>query len=173
MIIDPELKYCPQCDDEYMPQAVMCAACEVELIAGELKIRKMEALEKRKATSKDQLSPEDDLVNIRRGPLSEVKSLSNRLNDAMIATLIAGDDNSCGKGCCPSVFYLQVRRRDGLDALTILEDEFRQTTGLEDHDISYADNVFDASAAEANCPACGHTFPTSSTVCPDCGLALG
>jgi hypothetical protein len=172
-MIDPELKYCPQCDDEYMPEIVQCAACGVELITGRMKIDMLKEQERKRAAAMEELSPEDDLVSIRRGPLGEIKHLGNRLNDAMIATLIAGDENSCGKGCCPSTFYLQVRRQDAMEAMAVLQEEFRQTTALEDHDTSHVDNIFDTSASEANCPACGYAFPTTSTECPDCGLSLG
>ncbi len=172
-MIEPELKYCPQCDDEYMPEIVRCAACGVRLITGRMKIELMEERQRKMAASMEELGPEDDLVSIRRGPLGEIKHLSNRLNGIMIATLVAGDENSCGQGCCPSNFYLQVRRHDAPEALAVLQEEFRQTTALEDHDTSNADNIIDASAPEANCPACGHTFPSTSTECPDCGLCLG
>jgi uncharacterized OB-fold protein len=52
----------------------------------------------------------------------------------------------------------------------ILADEFRRSTALDHHDISHADNIFDPLAAEAVCPACGHSFSPSVGACPDCGL---
>lgn len=36
-----------------------------------------------------------------------------------------------------------------------------------------ADAVLDFNAAEMQCPACGHAFPTGPNECPDCGLFLG
>jgi hypothetical protein len=33
--------------------------------------------------------------------------------------------------------------------------------------------VVDFNAEEMTCPACGHTFATGPTECPDCGLFLG
>jgi rubrerythrin len=33
--------------------------------------------------------------------------------------------------------------------------------------------VIDLNAAEVTCPACGHTFDTGPSECPDCGLFIG
>ena len=35
------------------------------------------------------------------------------------------------------------------------------------------DAIVDHNAAEISCPACGHTFATGPTECPDCGLFIG
>ncbi|MCW5200967.1 hypothetical protein VU07_04100, partial [Desulfobulbus sp. F4] len=32
--IEPELKYCPKCGDEYRAEIIACAACAVSLISG-------------------------------------------------------------------------------------------------------------------------------------------
>ena len=46
---DPELKYCPVCDDEYRADIKMCAVCAVELISGLEKIAAEETLIQKKA----------------------------------------------------------------------------------------------------------------------------
>ncbi|MGW8161908.1 MAG: zinc ribbon-containing (seleno)protein DG [Desulfobulbales bacterium] len=171
-MIDPELKYCPECEDEYRTEIVMCAACGVELITGRQKIAMHEAKKKRELEHGMELNPDDDLVVIRRGPLSDLRYLAGLLREEHIATLLAGDDNSCGQGCCPTVYNLLVKGEDGLAALHILEEEYSRTTGLEEHDSRFADEVFNPEAAEACCPACGCSFPTSDNSCPDCGLSF-
>jgi hypothetical protein len=172
-MIDPELKYCPECDDEYRAEIVRCAACGVELITGLEKIAQQKEQQERLEKRSTELSPDDDLVVIRRGPLPDMRHLRELLSGENIATLLAGDEKSCGKGCCPSVYDLLVRREDCLEALHILEEEHRRTTGLADFDYSAADVVFNPAAGAACCPACGHSFPTSETTCPDCGLSIG
>lgn len=169
---EPDLKYCPRCDDEYMPVAENCAACEIGLISGQERIAMEEARRNRLAGRSSQLSETDDLVNIHRGSLAEMKHLAALLAAERIGTLVAGDDSSCGKGCC-SVFFLQTRREEAQDALEILAHDFRKKTGLDHHDTSHADAVFDPSAELAVCPACGHGFSPADTTCPDCGLCLG
>jgi ribosomal protein L37E len=172
-MIDPDLKYCPECNDEYRAEIEKCAACGIDLITGLQKIEMEEERQKRLEGRKTELSPDDDLVAIRRGPLADMRHLSDLLKGENIGTLLAGDDNSCSKSCCPSVYDLLVKREDGMDALHIVEDEHKRVTGLAQHENANGDTVFNPHENEAQCPACGHSFPTTKTTCPDCGLSFG
>jgi rRNA maturation endonuclease Nob1 len=40
-------------------------------------------------------------------------------------------------------------------------------------DTEQINQVFDTSKKTATCPACGTTFPTTDSECPDCGLIFG
>lgn len=171
-MIEPELKYCPQCDDEYMPEIEKCHGCGVVLITGRQKMEVVEARRLRLEGRRGELSPDDDLVNLRRGPLAEMKQLEKVLGREVIPCLVAADDASCSGRCCPTNFFLQVRRDDIPDAVAALEQEFRRTTSLDEHDTTHAEMVFDPSAQAAVCPACGHSFAPTSASCPDCGLQL-
>ncbi len=172
-MIEPDLKYCPQCNDEYRADIEMCAACNVALITGrEVLAREEEKQRKRQSRVNATLSPDDDLVPIHRAPLADIRQFEELLAHEGIATLIAGDDKNCGKGCCPSTFYLQVRREDAQDAVTILEREYNRATGLDHHDTTHMNGIFNADAGQALCPACGHEFPTTTTTCPECGLCF-
>ena len=172
-MIDPDLKYCPECNDEYRAEIKKCAACGIDLITGLQKIALEEERQRILEGRSMDLSPNDDLVAIRRGPLADMRHLSDLLNSENIGTLLAGDDNTCGKGCCPSVYNLLVKREDGMDALHIVEEEHKRVTGLAHHETANGDAVFNPHASEAQCPACGHSFPTTQTKCPDCGLSFG
>jgi len=172
-MIDPDLKYCPQCNDEYRAEIEKCAACSIDLITGRQKIEMAEAASKKLASRVRDISPDDDLVALRRGPLSDMRHLASLLNGENIGTLLAGDENTCGKGCCPTVYTLLVKRDDGMESLHIIEEEHRRTTGLEEYHHPDPDAIFNPDAGEACCPACGHSFPTSETTCPDCGLSFG
>ena len=172
-MIDPELKYCLKCQDEYRADVEICGVCGATLVAG-TDVLKMEADRRQQLDSRGgELSADDEVVNIRRGPLSDIKHLEGLLKRENIGSLIAGDEGSCGSGCCPSTFILQVRTDDVGVALDILEKDFQRSTGLAHHDASFGNAVFDNRASETVCPACGHTFLTSRTDCPDCGLSLG
>ena len=170
-MVDPELKYCLQCNDEYMPEIESCGVCGMKLISGQEMLEKEEARNRRLESRGGRITSDDDLVGIRQGPLSDMKRIEALLNSERIATLLVGDESSCGKGCgCASSFILQVRHEDAQDALMILEDEFRRATGLDQHDTSHSDNIFNPLAVEVVCPACGHSFSPAVGACPDCGL---
>ncbi|MBU0730645.1 MAG: hypothetical protein KKE17_15075 [Proteobacteria bacterium] len=168
-----EYNYCPKCRDEYMPQASRCAACDIELVSGGLMLARekeeMQEINDRAGVFKEG----DELVIVQRAPLKELKNIQQLLEKQRIASLITGDENSCGKGCCPSMHFLSVRQEDAYAAAGIMEDEFRRLTFLADHDTAHADRVFNPESDDAVCPACGNVFSTSQDVCPDCGLCFG
>ncbi|MCF6290798.1 MAG: hypothetical protein L3J03_07375 [Desulfobacterales bacterium] len=173
--IEPDLKYCPQCDDEYRSEIERCAACGVELISGREQLDRLAAQRQRLEGRSMELRADDNLVSLRSGPLAEIKYLEGLLQAKRIATLIVADDDSCGQGCCASSFYLQARQEDAREAQAVLNRDFRASTGLDAHDISHSDALFNPRAGAATCPACGFVFATTTTTanCPDCGLCLG
>lgn len=170
--IDPDLKYCPQCDEEYREEIISCASCSVELITGTERLAVEEAAKMKLASRSMDISPDDDLVNIRKGTLGEMKQLQALLGSENIPSLVAGEKSNCGKGCCGGDMYLQIKRADGADAMEVLAQEFKRTTALDSHDLSNVHAVFDTGAATSTCPACGTTFSTSESTCPDCGLCF-
>lgn len=172
-MIELDLKYCPKCNDEYRAEIEKCAVCGVALITGAEKIAQEEERKRKLENRATELSQDDDLVGLQRGPLSDMRHLADLLAQENIATLLLGDDKSCGQSCCPTVYTLMVRREDGQEAFNLMEEEHKKTTGLAYHDHSTADNVFNPEAGVACCPACGHTFSTTGTTCPDCGLNFG
>lgn len=170
---DPELKYCPVCDEEYRADIKSCVSCDVDLVSGREKIAAEEVVQQQRAARSMELSAEDDLVNIRKGSLLEMKTLQQTLAREHIPALIAGEKKSnCGKGCCGTDLYLQIRREDGELAMGVLAREFKRTTALDHHDLSYTGSVYDQRAAQTVCPACGFSFSTSNCTCPDCGLCF-
>ena len=64
-MIDPDLKYCPECDDEYRAEIEKCAACSIDLITGLQKIEREKARLKKLEGRRTELSPDDELVAIR------------------------------------------------------------------------------------------------------------
>ncbi|MEJ2690900.1 MAG: hypothetical protein P8130_13335 [Deltaproteobacteria bacterium] len=171
-MFDPELKYCPKCKDEYMSHAANCAACQITLISGS----DMQAIEQNIQTRRSEraatISADDDIVAIHHAGIGEIRRLEELLAAENIAVLIVGDDQSCGGGCCPGSFYLNVLREDALDAIRIIDQEFDRTTGFSDHDISNAEAVFNPAALVAKCPACGASFTPDGPECPECGLCF-
>lgn len=172
MLIDPQLKYCPKCNDEYRAEILACAVCDSPLLSG-VELLDMQRVGQDKRTArKGALGEEDELVSARRGPLAEMRAYEQVLQREGIATMLAGEEKSCGKNCCPSSFDLLVRREEAAEAVQLIAAEIRRTAPLDGPGGSHHDAVFHDEAAETTCPACGHKFPPTPE-CPDCGLCFG
>ncbi|MCK9296782.1 MAG: hypothetical protein M0P70_17090 [Desulfobulbaceae bacterium] len=172
-MIDPELKYCPQCNDEYRAEIEVCAACGVALLSGADMLAAVTRADARKNSRAGEIGPGEDIVAIHKGQLNEIRAMEKELQAENIGYLITGEGSSCKKGCCPTTFYLQVRRQDAPDAFAVVQAHIERTTALNHHDLSTCDAVFNPEARQATCPACGFEFQTNTTVCPDCGLCFG
>jgi hypothetical protein len=90
-----------------------------------------------------------------------------------------GDMKTCAKDrfgnatCCPTIYNLLVKKEDAAEAHHIIEEEHRKATALAHHENVNGETIFNPNESEAQCPACGHAFPTTETTCPDCGLSFG
>ncbi|MBL4903139.1 hypothetical protein JYT85_00275 [Desulfocapsa sp. AH-315-G09] len=169
--IDPDLNYCPQCDEEYREDFNTCASCHISLITGTERLALEEAEKNKLAARSMDISPDDELTNIKKGTLNEMKQLQAVLGAASIPSLLAGEESNCGTSCGGNM-YLQIKNSDGNDAMEVLAEEFEKTTSLSSHDLSNAHAVFDTGVSKSKCPACGCRFSTSSSTCPDCGLCF-
>jgi hypothetical protein len=168
--IDPELKYCPQCGDEYRADIRSCAACRVELESGRdiLGARNGGEREGKKVL---EIGPEERVVSIQKGPIMQIKALQSHLLQLGLPSLLVKEEGG-GCGCGGPEVILQVRENDLHTVMVALAEEYRQSTGLADHDTRFADAVFDDQAEEVLCPACGYRFSSRETACPDCGLCF-
>ena len=110
---DPDLKYCPKCDEEYRAEIAMCAACNIELISGEQRLDQEKAVQKKKDARSMTITNDDELANIRKGSLHDMKQLQTLLAKENIPSLLAGEGGNCGKGCCGTDLYLQIKVTDG------------------------------------------------------------
>ncbi len=169
---DPDCKYCPRCRTEYIPTATRCADCEIDLITGRQMAELAQEVQRTRESRVGTIGPDDEIVTVYRGQLHEIRTMENLLAEERIATLVLGDEQSCGKGCCPTTLYLNVRADDAMDALRIIQREIDRTTAIHSHDLSHADAVFDPEAPEVTCPACGTAFRPESNECPECGLCF-
>ena len=170
--IDPEMNYCPDCDIEFRSDIDKCPSCDVSLISGEEKIQLQAAQNESLSTRSMEIIPGDELLSIRKGPLKDIKILQKILASERIPSIIAGDEGSCGKGCCGPEMYLQIRSADSEAAAVVLARDFVKTTAVNIEDLKHAEVVFDERAAETVCPACGCRFSPTVGACPECGLCF-
>jgi predicted Zn-ribbon and HTH transcriptional regulator len=171
--IEPDLKYCPQCNDEYRAEIVTCATCKVALLTGVEMQARLEAHQEKKSPRSLEIFPDEPMTTIRKGQVLPMKQLQAYLLQQGIPSLATKESaENCTKGCRGGELLLQVRTSDLREVAAALEQEYRQTTGLSDHDTSLVEAVYNAHVQEAICPACGFRFATSSTTCPDCGLCF-
>ncbi|MDW7771762.1 MAG: hypothetical protein SCH71_02625 [Desulfobulbaceae bacterium] len=170
--IEPDLKYCPQCQDEYRANVEMCVSCSVALLTGREILEIEERRKEKKANRSMHIQPDEELVDIRKGSILEIKQVQALLARQGFPSLIAGDSKSCGKGCRGTEVLLRVRGEDIKEILAIFQKEYIQATALHEHDVSYVDAVYNPAAGKTTCPACGYTFTSQDNCCPDCGLCF-
>ncbi len=94
--IDPEMNYCPDCEDEFRGDIVKCPTCNVALMTGEEKIECKIAENKESSLRTMDICSDDELVSIRKAPLKDVKALQRILANERIPSILAGDGG--GKG---------------------------------------------------------------------------
>ncbi len=171
---EEDLKYCPQCKDEYRADIEKCAACGLLLLSGTQMADVVGQADLERQARKGDLTADDEAVTIHKGALPELRHLEKIFVQENIGVIIMGDQPAgCQKGCCPTDYYLQVRKEDVMAAFAIIKAEFTKATDLGSHNMEHADQIFNADASHATCPACGFEFETSTTTCPDCGLCFG
>lgn len=168
--IDPTLQYCPQCGDEYRTEIQTCASCALLLISGQDLLRQRELLPQG-GDAAAPIGADEPVVTIQKGPMLQIKALQALLHDqGMSALMVTESGGACG--CRGAEALLQVRVSALEPARAALAREYRQSTGLTEHDTRFAGEVYNPDADEAVCPACGFRFATSHTCCPDCGLCF-
>ncbi|WP_457577905.1 zinc ribbon-containing (seleno)protein DG [Desulfomarina sp.] len=171
--VDPEMNYCPVCGDEYRSDIGKCVSCAVALISGKEKFTRVQKEQELRNNRSMEISVDDELIDLRKGALHDMKQLQTLLAGDRIPSILVADE-SCGRGCCGTEMYLQIRKGDMDAAMVVLSREYIKNTSLENHDLSHVDAVFVQEADSNICPACGCRFGASDGLnCPECGLCFG
>ncbi len=170
--IDHEMNYCPLCKDEYRTDVSHCSGCNVPLISGMEHLARVREKQQVLAERSMEIAETDELVTIRKGPVTDMKTLQKLLAEERIPAILLGDKGGCGKGCCGPELHLQIKKEDIPLAGDVLTREFIRSTALDSEDLLNAEAVFDHLAAETVCPACGCKFSPTVGACPECGLSF-
>jgi len=180
--IDPQMRYCVRCNDEYIPEMSNCGVCGAVLLNGVDLLAQRRAGRSQHAARKGALTAGDDIVTVFKASLADVRRLEQQMKRENIGTLIVGDKpaSSCGKGCCGGgEIELRVRREDAMAAMAVIEADFVRQTASHGSHSAVADYGFNPEGESNSCPACGCSFSMSgargaqSLTCPDCGLCFG
>src|SRR5262245_10398661 len=103
---------------------------------------------------------------------NEAHALKRKLEAHAIEIALVHNQATCGGGC--SVKLEVWSNAADVDAIgRILGAEHVAELERMGYDPRLAAEVFDASRAEATCPACATRFSTALAECPDCGLCFG
>ena len=95
-MIDPDLKYCPKCKDEYRADITLCADCGITLLSGSEMLAATGKLDVIRNSRKGAIVPGDDIVPIHKGPLGELRPIEKELLAENIGVIISKDAGGCG-----------------------------------------------------------------------------
>ncbi len=99
----------------------------------------------------------------------EAKSLQAKLQKQGVEITFRANERTCS-GSCRIIVELWGREEDYNKISQFFEKESQKNfSGLEvNHKL--LEEVYDQSATEVICQACGHHFSPNASECPDCGL---
>src|SRR5690554_4418044 len=105
-------------------------------------------------------------------PLVEAKALQQQLEKRGVLIRLDHNEATCRRGCTVTV---EVWASPGdLSAVReTLDNNFAQMLDGNEVDWERLNQVYDPAKETAICPACGFSFSTQESACPDCGLNLG
>ncbi|HKJ64129.1 MAG TPA: hypothetical protein VJ969_01920 [Desulfopila sp.] len=171
-IVDPDLKYCPVCKDEYRPEIERCAFCEENLLSGAelLAGKKTDDATKNLQRASTVINDGDTLVSLQGGSLLDMKRLKGLLAAEEVPAVLVKEDSCASSGCGGPRIIVQIREQDLQRAAVLLRQDHARTTVISDYQEVTAEAVFNPEAAMASCPACGHQFTPEGAECPECGL---
>jgi hypothetical protein len=105
-------------------------------------------------------------------PAMDADILTSQLSRAGVDVLTVFNHSTCKSGCSPSK-EIWVHPEDLLFIQRFMSDRHMQALKDLGADLEQISQVFDPSKPTAICPACGTTFTTDLTNCPDCDLVFG
>ena len=96
--IDPEMRYCPDCGDEYRADIETCAGCGVALVSGEERLREAKHRHKEFNSRSMEIGDNEARVAIRHGKLRDLKPSQLLLARERIPALLVGQPGGCSSG---------------------------------------------------------------------------
>ncbi len=88
--VAPEMRYCPDCGDEYRAEIRQCASCNIPLISEAEKREQLRLGDRAFDGRSMDITAQDQRVAIRQGKLRDLKPLRMLLTQERIPTLLSG-----------------------------------------------------------------------------------
>lgn len=86
-----DMKYCPQCGDEYRQDFDTCAHCQVDLVGDEFKQSENKARQEILNRRSMKITNDEKLVRIQKAPMKEIKHMAMVLAKSSIPSVLEGD----------------------------------------------------------------------------------
>jgi len=153
-------RHCPECGEEYVSTAMLCAECRVPLVSGE----------SRGSAPVEDLPPAAQLVCLRAATLAFARGLSEQLAHAGISHRIEaahdeGEEVALRRPGANMPYGVYVRSEDVEAAAEVDREYMRQV--IPDLEVGAQE-----ASGDEGCPACGAPLAPDAAECSDCGLTL-
>ena len=111
----------------------------------------------------------EDKVMLGTMPTDQANKIKGRLAVHGVEVMTLINPKGCNTGCSITVEMWALPKDIPLIGQVIAEMRKQDMAGLE-FDEAQINSVYDTEKEEAICPACGTSFSTRLTECPECGL---
>jgi hypothetical protein len=101
--------------------------------------------------------------------LQEAKNHQYHLKASGVELVLKVNDQTCTTGCKVTV-EVWGKESDKETIMSYLQKDFQKHVKGHDVNFEHISAVYDPSAAEVICQACGMKFAPTLNECPDCGL---
>ena len=101
--------------------------------------------------------------------IQEAKNHQYKMKAEGVVLNLKSNGKTCTTGCKVTV-ELWGLEKDQERLMTYFQKDFMKHVAGHEINAEYLSAVFDPSAAEVICQACGAKFKPTATECPDCGL---
>ena len=102
--------------------------------------------------------------------LQEAKNHQYRLKTAGVEVILKTNDQTCSTGGCKVTVEVWGRKDDEAALMNHFQSDYLKHVKGHVPNFEHLSAVFDPTASEVICQACGTKFAPTSTECPDCGL---
>ncbi|OFZ19301.1 MAG: hypothetical protein A2X94_04000 [Bdellovibrionales bacterium GWB1_55_8] len=111
-------------------------------------------------------------VLLGKSELADAKRLQSALEERGVRLSLVNDPAACTTKTCKPTVDVFARPMDLPQVREFLDQERTKLYDGLSVDAQLLEEVYDPEKETARCPACGTTFSTQATECPDCGLAF-
>ena len=101
--------------------------------------------------------------------LQEAKNHQLKLKSQGVELILKVNDQTCTTGCKVTVEVWASEADSEIVKIHFKDDYLKHVRGHEPN-LEHLSQVFDPSASEVTCQACGTKFSPTVNECPDCGL---